>query len=146
MKKIITLSLLSILALSSCNNKPKGPSAESLQKEADAFLNDYNTQYKKYLTASNEGQWILNTHIVENDTATPNAAARADEAFAKFTGSKNVIEITTKFLAVKDSLLPLQVRQLNTIMFNAGANPETAGDLVKKKIEKLWIYLKQLQR
>ncbi|MGZ4101717.1 MAG: M2 family metallopeptidase [Bacteroidia bacterium] len=135
MKKIIALSAAGLLLLSSCGNKKTEATTSSLQNEATAFLNDYNTQYQKYLTASNEGQWILNTHIVEGDTATANAAARADEAFAKFTGSKNITDIAQKFLAVKDSLTPLQVRQLNTIMFNAGANPEAAGDLVKKKID-----------
>lgn len=132
---LVAFVLSGILLLSSCNNKKAGATSGSLQKEAEAFLSDYNTQYQKYLTASNEGQWILNTHIVEGDTATANSAARADEAFAKFTGSKEVTGIAKKFLAVKDSLTPLQVRQLNTIMFNAGANPEAAGDLVKKKID-----------
>jgi peptidyl-dipeptidase A len=135
MKKIIVFSLSGILLFSSCKNKKAEANSGSLQKEAAAFLTDYNIQYQKYLTASNEGQWILNTHIVEGDTATANAAARADEAFAKFTGSKEITEIARKFLAVKDSLTPLQVRQLNVIMFSAGANPEAAGDLVKKKID-----------
>ena len=132
MQKLIILSLASTLLLSSCNSKPKATST-SLQKEAEAFLADYNKQYQKFLTASNEGQWKLNTHIVEGDTATSGAAARADEALAKFTGSKAITDIAQKFLEVKDSLTPLQVRQLNYIMFNAGANPEAAGDLVKKK-------------
>jgi peptidyl-dipeptidase A len=135
MKNSIIFSLAGTLLLCSCNNKSKSPTAASLQTEAEAFLSDYNKQYQKYLTASNEGQWKLNTHIVEGDTATSNAAARADEAFAKFTGNKEVIDIARKFLDVKDSLTPLQVRELNTVLFNAGANPETAGDLVKKKIE-----------
>src|SRR5690348_5136060 len=133
MKKILVLCI-AVSLFNCCNNKPKVTSA-SLQSEAEAFLADYNREYQKYLTASNEGQWKLNTHIVEGDTATANAAARADEAFAKFTGSKSITDIAQKFLAVKDSLTPLQVRQLNYIMFNAGANPEAAGDLVKKKIE-----------
>lgn len=134
MKKLIVLGIAAAF-LSACGSKSQGPTASSLQKEADAFLADYNNQYKKYLTAANEGQWILNTHIVEGDTATSNAAARADEALAKFTGSKAVTDIAQKFLDVKDSLTPLQVRQLNYIIFNAGANPEAAGDLVKKKID-----------
>ncbi len=135
MKKFITLSLIGLLSLTSCNNAPKEPTAESIQKEAEAFLLDYNGQYKKYLTAGNEGQWKLNTHIVEGDTATVNAAARADEAFAKYTGSKAVIEVAQKFLEKKDLLTDLQLRQIKAILFTAGNNPETAGDLVKKKID-----------
>jgi len=134
MKKIIALSIAGILTFTSCNNSKPEPTADSLQKEAESFLSDYNAQYKKYLTASNEGQWLLNTHIVEGDTATSNTAARADEAFAKFTGSKEIIEIAKKFIEKKDLLTALQVRELDAILFAAGANPEVAGDLVKQKI------------
>ena len=134
MKKNILLSMACILTFTACNNSKPEANADSLQKEAEAFLNDYNAQYKKYLTVSNEGQWTLNTHIVKGDTATSNAAAKADEAMAKFTGSKEIIEIAKKFIEKKDVLTALQIRQLNAILFAAGANPEVAGDLIKQKI------------
>ena len=40
-----------------------------------------------------------------------------------------------KYLKEKDKLTPLQVKQLDYILFFAGNNPETAGDVVKKRID-----------
>jgi peptidyl-dipeptidase A len=80
-------------------------------------------------------QWELNTHIVEGDTLTEKKAAEADEAYAKFTGSKEVITKVKEYLTFKDDLSGLQIRQLNYILYMAGGNPEIAGDIVKKRIE-----------
>lgn len=134
MKKIFLLPLAAFLFSCGGNKTNEQAGESSLKKDVDAFLADYNIQYQKYLIASNEGQWILNTHIVEGDTAASNGAARSDEAMAKFTGSKFNIDKAKEYLAKKDSLTDLQVRQLNYVLFSAGANPESAGDLVKQKI------------
>ncbi|HJW31308.1 MAG TPA: M2 family metallopeptidase, partial [Saprospiraceae bacterium] len=129
--KILTIPAL-LLFLLACKSNP---SHEALQKEVQAFLDQYNTDFQKYLTASNEGQWLLNTHIVEGDTMTSHNAALADEAFAKFTGSTKVIDQVKKYLESRADLTPLQARELDYILFMAGNNPETAGEVVKKRID-----------
>jgi peptidyl-dipeptidase A len=137
MKKSIALSVATTLLFVACNNKPsQEKDTVAAKASVDSFLVDYNKQFQKYLIASNEGQWKLNTHIVAGDTATENAAARADEAMAKFTGAKILTETAKAFLDKKDTLQlsDIQVRQLKAIIFNAGANPEAAGDIVKQKI------------
>lgn len=137
MKKSIALSVATSLLFVACNNKPSQEKDTTAAKASiDSFLVDYNKQFQKYLIASNEGQWKLNTHIVAGDTATENAAARADEAMATFTGAKILTETAKAFLDKKDTLQlsDIQVRQLKAIIFNAGANPEAAGDIVKQKI------------
>jgi peptidyl-dipeptidase A len=137
MKKKLVLSVATALLLAACNNKPSQEKDTTAAKASvDSFLVDYNNQFQKYLIASNEGQWKLNTHIVAGDTATENAAARADEAMANFTGGKAITEKAKIFLDKKDTLQlsDIQVRQLKAIIFNAGANPEAAGDIVKQKI------------
>src|SRR5580700_8004195 len=99
MKKIISLSIATSLLFAACNNKQtESKNTAAMQASVDSFLVDYNKQFQKYLTASNKGQWELNTHIVKGDTATENAAARADEAMAKFTGSKAISEKAKLFL------------------------------------------------
>lgn len=119
--------------LYSCSNS--NPNSEKRNAElVDSFLLDYNSRYQKFLAESNEGQWLLNTHIVEGDTATSNRAARADEAMAAFTGSKSVIETATRFLKNKSELSDIQIRQLECILFMAGNNPETVADIVKERI------------
>lgn len=137
MKNSIILSIAAGLFFTACNsNTNKEKEISVMQASVDSFLVDYNKQFQKYLIASNEGQWKLNTHIVSGDTATENSAARADEAMATFTGSKVISEKAKSFLAKKDTLLltNLQIRQLKAILFNAGANPEAAGEIVKQKI------------
>lgn len=124
--------LILLLFVFSCKS---GQNNETLQKEVQAFLDQYNTEYQGYLKAASEGQWTLNTHIVEGDTMAAYNAALADEAYAKFTGSSKVIETVKKYMESADQLTPLQERQLEVMLFMAGNNPETAGDVVKKRID-----------
>ena len=134
MRKLLTLSLLIPIALISCKPKEKAEDNSAIQKEVQTYLDGYNAEYQKLVTASSEGQWILQTHIVEGDTMASHNAAIADEAYAKFTGSKTNIETAQKYLAMKDKLTAIQVRQLEYIRYLAGNNPETAGDVVKNRI------------
>lgn len=136
MKKIAIWAVAASAALlTACGggSSPK-PNPEK-QKEVQAWLDTYNTEWQKLITASSEAQWELNTHIVEGDTLTEKKAADADEAYSKYTGSKTVIDKAREFLKSEGELTPLQVRQLKAILYMAGNNPETAGDLVKKRID-----------
>lgn len=131
MKNIISLLLL-IGLFAGCSNKS---SDEQIQKEVQAYLDSYNKEFQKLLIVNNEAQWKLNTMIVENDSITNKLATEAGEAFAKFTGSKVNIEKSTNYLKQKEHLTPLQIRQLEVILYMAGANPEVAGDIVKQRIK-----------
>ncbi len=127
--------LFGSLVLSACKGQQEDADNSALQQEVQAYLDTYNAEYQKLVTAAGEGQWIMQTHIVEGDTMASHNAAMADEAYAKFTGSKSNIETAQKYLAQKDKLTPLQVKQLEYILYFAGNNPETAGDVVKKRID-----------
>lgn len=127
--------LFGSLVLSACKGQQEEADNSALQQEVQAYLDTYNAEYQKLVTAAGEGQWIMQTHIVEGDTMASHNAAMADEAYAKFTGSKSNIETAQKYLAQKDKLTPLQVKQLEYILYFAGNNPETAGDVVKKRID-----------
>jgi peptidyl-dipeptidase A len=105
-----------------------------LQKKAQQFLDGYSKQYQQLYYASSLAQWQLNTHIVKGDTTAQHAADEAGKAFAAFTGSQANIDAVTRLLKQRKQLTPLQVRQLEVILFNAGANPETAGAAVAQKI------------
>ena len=127
--------LIGSMALAACKSQKEEPDNTALQQEVQAYLDQYNAEYQKLVTASSEGQWIMQTHIVEGDTMASHNAAMADEAYAQFTGSKVNIETAQKYLAQKDKLTPLQVKQLGYILYFAGNNPETAGETVKKRID-----------
>jgi len=129
MKTITFLILAMFLTIISCSQK------SNVQNEAQTFLNKYNKDYQKYLYAWNEGEWALNTKIVEGDTVTSKLARDAAEQYAKFTGSKENIENAAKYLQSKDELTELQIKQLKRLLYLAANNPETAGKIVKEKIK-----------
>lgn len=132
MKKIL-ITVFSSVVLLSCNNS-KTETTHEWSAKAGTFLEEYNKKYQELLTASSEGQWLLNTHIVEGDTITSKKAAEADEAFANYTGSKAVINTAKVLIEHQNELSDIQIRQLKYILFYAGNNPETVADIVKQRI------------
>jgi peptidyl-dipeptidase A len=126
-----TLWLCSILSVSlvACS------SPEKRQKEAQAFLGEYSAKLKTLYYAANEADWALNTKIVEGDTTNAVAARQTKEALSNFTGSIENIDETRAFLQHRQELLPLQVKQLEKILYAAANNPQTAPELVKARIK-----------
>lgn len=137
MKHTYWIGLVCLLLLGACSGKGKTDNKANLekQKEVQTWLDDYNKQWQQLLIASNDAQWTLNTKIDPNDTLTSKIAQDADEKMAAFTGSKANIEKAQGYLKVKEQLTPLQVRQLEVILYMAGNSPETAGDVVKQRIK-----------
>lgn len=128
MKSFLLFFFLSVL-LFAC------ASPEKRQKAAQAFIDEYSAQYKELAYASSEAQWAVNTKIVEGDSTNAVAARKADEALAAFTGSTENINQARAFLNEKQQLLPLQVKQLEKILYAAANNPQTVPDLVKARIK-----------
>jgi len=145
MKKLLSISFIipacfgCVLLLASCLSQ-----SERHQKEVQHFLEGYNTQYRTLITASNDGQWLLQTHIVESDTMNAYKSQIADEALAKFTGSKENINKAIEYLKWEKDLTTLQIKQLKKILYLAAGNPESAGDLVKDLIKANNAQTKQL--
>ncbi|MBK7108389.1 MAG: M2 family metallopeptidase [Bacteroidetes bacterium] len=133
-KNYFYLTLIAI-SIAACAPKEKVADNSKVQADAQKYLDNYNAEYQKLYYASAEGQWVLNTKIIEGDTTASHNAAIADEAYAKYTGSTANIDSAKKFIAEKDKLTPLQAKQFEAILFMAGNNPETAGDAVKKRID-----------
>ena len=132
MKRLKILCLIGVLSFTvySCKSEKKRGVAD----EASAFLESYNKKYRELATASAEAEWVLNTHIVEGDTVARHEAEVANKAFADYTGSEEVIKQARSFLEHRDELSDLQVRQLEKILYLAGANPATAGDVISDLI------------
>lgn len=129
---ILALALISLVA---CKSEDKSSTDHSAaQNEAQAFLDSYTQEYVDLYYASAEAAWKTNTEIQEGDTLNAYNSRIADEAMTAFTGSVENIEATKKLLTQKDALTPLQVRQLETILYLAGGDPQIVADLVKEKI------------
>lgn len=101
---------------------------------ADEFLRDYNTRYVQLYTAASEAEWRSNTRIVPGDTANAGATTRANQRMAAFTGSAANIQQLRALLAHRDELNGLQVKQLETALYNAANNPQTVAGVVQARI------------
>jgi peptidyl-dipeptidase A len=131
MKRTLVAVLLvaASVMLASCGKK------ESPEQAAQAFVDSYTAQFQKLYYEASLAEWASNTHIVENDTTNAYRSRMAKEAMAAFTGSTENIEKARGFLAQKDALPDILVRQLNAILYEAANNPQTVPDLVKKRIK-----------
>ncbi len=128
--KRISILAVAIVLLSSC-----GGGGNSSQSDAQKFIDNYTEQYVKLYTNSQLAQWKANTEIKKDDSSNTLAAQKADEEMAVFTGSKENIENARKFIAKKAELTPIQVKQLELILYAAANNPATVADLVKQRIK-----------
>ena len=136
MKKYFFLLASAVFMYSCGGNKTTDTNAnKALQDSVQSYLDSYNKKYQELSTISNEADWLSNTRIIEGDSTNSTATNKAQEEYAKFTGSIENIEKAKDFLAQKDKLVELQVKQLNAILYNAANNPATIPDVVKARIK-----------
>lgn len=128
MQRLLFILCSCALFLFSCDN-PK-----IIQREAQEFIDAYTEQYQKHYTEVSEAQWSANTQIIPGDSLNDVIAKRASEAMAKFTGSVEVITKAQNYLAKKEVLSSLQIKQLQRILYQAANNPATSAETVSKRI------------
>lgn len=131
MKKLLAGLLLATVLFTACENNGGNQS----QTDAQAFIDSYTTQYVKLYTNVSSAQWRANTEIKEGDSTNTLAAQKADEEMAAFTGSKENIDNARKYMEQKSKLTPMQVKQLELILYYAANNPQTIADVVKQRIK-----------
>lgn len=127
------LALAACFLVTACSVAPSRGESQIAQ-DARLWLENYNTKYRQLATASSEAEWRSQTHIVEGDETNSKATRAANEALAAYTGSVEVIEAARAFLAHRDQLGALEERQLEAVLFKAGSGPQTAAELVKRRI------------
>jgi len=123
---------LIVLIPLACGPTDDGGAAK--QAEAQAFLDSYTTQMLALYTTASEADWQANIHIVEGDDTIRKAAEEANEAMARFTGSEENIATARSLLEAAAQLDPLQVKQLEAVLYAAANNPQTVPELVKERI------------
>lgn len=109
--------------------------SELLQDEANLFLDEYTKSFKLLYYDRSRAEWESNTHIVDGDTTNAYNSQQANEAYASFVGSEMVIKRTSEFLDQKEMLSPLQINQLETILYTAANNPAIMEQVVKERIK-----------
>jgi peptidyl-dipeptidase A len=112
----------------------KGEKGEDVKAEAQKFLDQYTATWNQLRTTYVLADWNSNTKIVEGDKTNANATNAALEKLAEFTGSKANLDTATEFLKKKDKLTPIQVKQLEQVLYHGAENPEVAKDIVKQRI------------
>jgi peptidyl-dipeptidase A len=135
MKNSIAALFLASILLSSCGESTGEKGTTKEQTEAQQFLDGYTQKYVQLYIGANDAQWRANTEIIEGDSTNTVGARKADEAMAEFTGSTENIENARKFMAEKDKLTDIQVKQLEQILYAAANNPQTVAELVKQRIK-----------
>lgn len=133
--KVYYLLFVFAALLLSCSTTNTEKEENSLASEVQQYLDKYTDQYVKLYYDLSLAQWETNTHIIEGDTTNAYRTQVASEAFASFTGSKENIDKTRKYLEQQDKLTPIQVKQLETILYQAANNPQTVTEVVSKRIK-----------
>ncbi|UYZ63832.1 M2 family metallopeptidase [Hymenobacter weizhouensis] len=114
---------------------PQSAAAPNWRDQAEQFLTQYSAEYQRLYTQSAEAEWRSNTRIVAGDTSNAGATARANERLAAFMGSTQNIQRLRELLEHKQDLTELQVKQLQTALYNAANSPQTIADVVKRRIK-----------
>ena len=135
------LACLAVLPLVACapsdtadtSDAATGPDAAKVA-DAQAFLDEYTEEFLTLYYELNKAEWASNTKIVEGDDTNAKRTEAANQAYAEFTGGAGVIEKARELLESKDQLEPLQVRQLESILYRAANNPQTVPELVEQRI------------
>ncbi len=126
---------LTLVVLAACGQPATDDSGDAaLKTEVQAFLEGYTAEYLELDRVASEAEWDSNVRIVDGDDSNRLRLEAANEAVAAFTGSAQAIEKATGFLEHRDALDPLQVLQLEKVLYKAANNPQTVPDLVKQRI------------
>ena len=128
--RAFALSLLSYAALSA----PALAQSASDPVEVQQFIDTYTSKYLDLYKVSTEADWAANTLIIEGVETIDNVSKLATEAMSKHTGSVEVIAKVRGYLKDREGLTSLQIKQLETMLYAAANNPQTAPELVKERI------------
>jgi peptidyl-dipeptidase A len=98
------------------------------------YLSGYEREYQRLYYNSALAEWESNTRIIPGDSTNARRTKAANEALARFVGSVENISRIRAFLAQRGAFTPLQVRRLETMLYNAANAPQTVPDVVRDRI------------
>ena len=133
--RLIRLAALAAALLPLSCGAASGGGDEAFRTEVEGFLSRYNERWRVLATQASEAQWASKTRIVEGDDTNMKRTQAAEEALAAYTGGADNIALARAYLKRRRELPPVDVKQLEAVLFNAGASPQTVPELVKRRIE-----------
>jgi len=123
-------ALLALLVLFAC----RSGTSRSANADLDAYLSQHGQEFQRLSHESALAEWESNTRIVEGDTTNSVRTRRANEALARFVGSNENIARIQGYLRDRDRLSPVQVRQLDAMLYLAAEKPASAAAVVAERI------------
>lgn len=99
--------------------------------EAQIFLDAYDSLYQRLYTLDANASWDAATNVSDMNQGRATAASQATAAFI---GDPKLIALARSWRAREKEITPLQLRQLDTILYNAGDAPGDQGQLVNSRI------------
>ena len=138
-RQLIATVAVALVASAGCSSPivqsaATAASGALVQADAQRFLADYERSFQQLYYASSLAEWDSNTRIVEGDTTNAARTKAANEAFARFVGSVENINRIRAFLENRALLTPLQVRQLEAMLYRAASQPQTIPQVVTARI------------
>lgn len=130
---ILSVMLLSLITVTT-TNVTNAQKKHSVRAEAQKFIDEYTKEWNDLRTASSSAEWESNIKIVAGDDTNSKATIAAAEKLSTFTGKKENIDKAQEFLKHKQGLSPIQVKELERIIFLGAETPEVAKDVVKELI------------
>jgi peptidyl-dipeptidase A len=127
-KQFALLPLLAVLACRADAQRPAG------NPDVESFLAGYTKEYQRLNYASALAEWESNTHIVEGDSSNAVRTRKANEELARFVGSVENISRIKEYLQHRERLTPIEARQLEVMLYSAGEKPQTAAEVVSRRI------------
>lgn len=106
-------------------------SGRTWQEEADDLLDFYDPAYRALYTESARAAWLSSTDVSPTHTGGRTAA---DQSFASFTGSVEVIRRARVLLEHEEALDDLTQRQLRAMLMQAAQAPQTNPDLARRRV------------
>lgn len=106
-------------------------SGRTWQEEADDLLDFYDPIYRALATESARASWTAATDVTPEHTG---ARTAADQSFAAFAGSVEIIRRARLLMEHADELDDLTRRQLRAMLLQAAQAPQTNPDLARRRV------------
>jgi peptidyl-dipeptidase A len=98
---------------------------------AQSFLDLYDSLYQRLYTLDANASWDAGTDVSELNEGRATAASQATAAFV---GDPQLLARARAWRAREKELTPIQIRELDTILYNAGEAPGDQVELVNKRL------------
>jgi len=128
MRKIIALCVLAAVALNGCHNN------SVVQTEAQAFINRYTDGSQVLQDSVMAAKWDAAVHIFPGDSSGAFRIERAERALAMFTADEKNRTEANRFLANKEQLTEIQVKQLEMVLHEGALTPNSLPAIVQQRI------------